>query len=71
MNDGGMALAGRNILPNRVVHASTVNIKLVSGVHWIKNDKIDLRNLKPAVLIGEALIIGQQIPAVQARPSIS
>ena len=71
MNDGRIALAGGNIAPSRVVHASTVNIKLVSGVHWLKSEKIDLRNLKPAVLIGETLIIGQEMPQGQTRQPIS
>lgn len=71
MNDGRIALAGGDIQPHRVVQASSVNIKLVSGVQWLKSEKIDLRNLKPAVLIGETLIIGQELPRVQARQSAS
>lgn len=71
MNDGRIALAAGNITPNRTVHASTVHIKHVSGVNWLKNKKIDFRHLKPAVLIGETLIIGQEIPQGQTRLSIS
>jgi hypothetical protein len=71
MNDGRIALAGGDIQPFRVVQASSVNIKLVSGFQWLKSEKIDLRNLKPAVLIGETLIIGQEIPRVPSRQSVS
>lgn len=64
MNDVSTAILGRSPNATMIQLASQTTIKQVRGFEWLLKDKIDLKTLRPAVMIRE-YIYYQDLPCLQ------
>ena len=55
MNDVNTAIIWRSLNAPRIQPASQTAIKQVRGFEWLLKDKIDLKTLRPAVMIQESI----------------
>jgi hypothetical protein len=55
MNDVNTAIIGHSLNAIRIQPVSQTTVKQVRGFGWLLKDKIDLKTLRPAVMIQETI----------------
>jgi hypothetical protein len=62
MNDLKIAFLAQGMTSIRVLSARNVNVQWVRGQAWAEEGGVELRSLRPAVMINEIILVDSTIP---------